>query len=501
MRGKREMLSSKYSSIAMITGSLLVTACGGGGGGNTNTNDTSTPESNNPIQNQNLAGSLAIPEPIETTMSNISVASNGRIFMAQETDCPNIPMGYDPLTNANITLLNQAGNSLGITTITDECGMFSLSAPMTASSVSATATGVRDITVPVTQFSANSQTGGLASTIPDTSDYEIGSLSLLDNDTIAFTIVDSATGTAVIGAPPSAFSALLNGTPINISTSPNASGASAEATSVGLVMDASTSMSFTVVDPNDPNNPDPFTQYELAALSAHQFLDQKSASDEVLVTVFDNQINVIDDMSISNLFDINDANGMPTTYAFSTDGFTVNSSDLRFIIDAYTPSSQLYGDPTGVPLHPDTPDFSISSFYPFGGLTAFYSATNDALQRIAPRSNTRQILIAMTDGGDNASLIDESQLISAANAENIPVFTIGFGQFSDNDSLQRIADSTGGDFFLAEGADITAAFQSIGTNVQFFYTADLAQNLVAPFDFALNLSFNGQNISRSLIQN
>jgi len=138
---------------------------------------------------------------------------------------------------------------------------------------------------------------------------------------------------------------------------------------------------------------------------------------------------------------------------------------------------------------------------PEGGLTAFLSATEETLQRVAARTTTRKIIVAMTDGFDNSSQINESQLIDAANAENIPIFTIGFGQFSDNDVLQQIADETGGSFFLAEGADITAAFQSIGTNVQFFYTADLSQNLTAPFDLMLNLNFNSLNTSRNLTQN
>jgi len=263
-------------------------------------------------------------------------------------------------------------------------------------------------------------------------------------------------------------------------------------------MDASGSMFFPVINPNDSTT---FTQYELAALSAHEFLDQKSPSDEVSITIFDGQINAIDDASIADLFDINDSNAMPITYTFSPDGFTTDSNQLRFIVDAYTPSSQLYGDPTGVALHPNTPNVGVSSFYPWGGSTAFLSATEETLQRVASRGTTRKIIIAMTDGFDNSSQINESQLINAANAENIPVFTIGFGQFSDNDVLQQIADETGGSFFLAEGADITAAFQSIGTNVQFFYTANLSQDLVTPFDLMLNLNFNTLSASRNLIQN
>jgi len=494
------MINLKFTSAALVSCSLLVTACGGGSGteSNNNIDNSPSPGLGNQVQTQNLTGTIAVPTPVANTMANISVAPNGSLFMAQTVDCPNVPDSYDPLPNANITLLDPSGNSIGNSTITDECGMFDISAPQTTSMVSASATGVRDIIVPISQFTSSSQTGGLASTIPNTSTYEIGSLIMLDNNTISFTIVDSDTGTAVIGAPPSAFSASLNGAPIGITASSNTSAALTQPASIGLAMDASGSMLFPVIDPNSSNL---FTQYELAALSAHEFLDQKSPNDEVSITIFDGQINAIDDTNIANLFDINDSNAMPTTYTFSPDGFTVDSSQLRFIVDAYTPSSQLYGDPTGVAIHPNTPNVSINSFYPWGGLTAFLSATEETLQRVAARTTTRKIIVAMTDGFDNSSQINESQLIDAANAENIPIFTIGFGQFSDNDVLQQIADETGGSFFLAEGADITAAFQSIGTNVQFFYTADLSQNLTAPFDLMLNLNFNSLNTSRNLTQN
>ncbi|MBL1294131.1 MAG: VWA domain-containing protein [Thiotrichales bacterium] len=490
------MSNLKFTSVALVSCSLLVTACGGGS--STESSSNTSPGLGNQTQTQNLTGTIAIPTPIADTMANISVASNGSLFMAQTADCSNVPDGYDPLPNANIILINQSGNSIGNSTATDECGMFNISAPQATSMVSASAPGVRDIVVPVTQFTSSSLTGGLASTIPNTSTYEIGSLSILGSDTISFTIVDSDTGTAVIGAPPSAFSASLNGSPIGITASSNTSAASTQPASVGLAMDASGSMFFPVINPNDSTT---FTQYELAALSAHEFLDQKSPSDEVSITIFDGQINAIDDASIADLFDINDSNAMPITYTFSPDGFTTDSNQLRFIVDAYTPSSQLYGDPTGVALHPNTPNVGVSSFYPWGGSTAFLSATEETLQRVASRGTTRKIIIAMTDGFDNSSQINESQLINAANAENIPVFTIGFGQFSDNDVLQQIADETGGSFFLAEGADITAAFQSIGTNVQFFYTANLSQDLVTPFDLMLNLNFNTLSASRNLIQN
>ncbi len=478
-----------------LSAAVMLAACGGGGGGGNSEEAQTDPNA------QSLSGTIAIPTSTATTMAAVSRSSAGQLFMAQETtmECPNIPMGYDPLSNASVVFLDDNGNTIGNGATTDMCGDFSASAPGATAVVEVTSTGTRDISVPVTQFTASSPTGGLASTIPSTSTYEIGSLTLVDNDTVSFTVVDSATGTAVIGLPPSAFSAALNAAPIGVTnTSANANAATSQAASVGLVLDASGSMSGSVLDANSGLF---FSRFELASLASHQFLDQKAASDETSVTIFDNTIDFIDDANIADLFTLNDGNGMPTTYTFAADGFTTDSSDLRFVVDAYVPTSQLYNLGFGVVPHPDTPALDITSGHPWGGSTAFFSATDEALTRVAARPAPRKIIIAMTDGGDNASSISDSQLIDNANAANIPIFTIGFGSGSNEFILEQIADQTGGDFFLAEGTDITAAFQSIGTNVQFFYTADLDQMVAAPFDLTLNLDFNGVMDSRNLVQN
>jgi VWFA-related protein len=95
------------------------------------------------------------------------------------------------------------------------------------------------------------------------------------------------------------------------------------------------------------------------------------------------------------------------------------------------------------------------------GNTALY----DGIIEAAAHSTTvsgRRALVVMTDGMNNRGTFDVRVPINAARNAAVPVFTIGFGSV-DVQTLDRIADETGGRFFLgASSGDLESILRAIG---------------------------------------
>ena len=102
---------------------------------------------------------------------------------------------------------------------------------------------------------------------------------------------------------------------------------------------------------------------------------------------------------------------------------------------------------------------------PASGATAVWDGIYAGLQElIANGSNQCRAVIALTDGGDNASIRTPSEVISLANRNRIRVFTIGLGSSIDVALLQAIADQTGGRYYQTpSGAELSQIYQEIST--------------------------------------
>lgn len=106
-----------------------------------------------------------------------------------------------------------------------------------------------------------------------------------------------------------------------------------------------------------------------------------------------------------------------------------------------------------VPLTKDKEELKsgIEELYAYGN-TNISGALFSGIQALQGKSNTKA-LILMSDGIDNCSTEEEIQeAIDQAKAENILVFTVGFGE-CDQKYLKNISDQTGGIFMLA--SDVT----------------------------------------------
>ena len=88
----------------------------------------------------------------------------------------------------------------------------------------------------------------------------------------------------------------------------------------------------------------------------------------------------------------------------------------------------------------------------FPGGTALYDAVEYAADRLKDRNKDRKAIIVLTDGQENSSIASLEEIISQAQTNGIPVFTVGFGE-ADPLVLQKLADETGGTYSESEASD------------------------------------------------
>lgn len=112
------------------------------------------------------------------------------------------------------------------------------------------------------------------------------------------------------------------------------------------------------------------------------------------------------------------------------------------------------------------------SFYR-GGTNLFSSIyvglTNTSL---VDRTSFNRAVLAFTDGENNVGTISKSDVIARAQAERIPVFTIGLldkGSAGEQDLIE-IADETGGFYYFSPGSDkLEEIYQRISGNLRNSY--------------------------------
>lgn len=467
--------SNKTVFLAFASSLFLLTSCGGGGG--------SSP-SNDAV---GLAATLVVPQVFNEEIAGGVVSISQ--FRARMVGCSTVPAGYEPLAGVEVMFLDAEGNIInGSFVLTDECGFFNTTIPLGTVSISAESPGNKPLIASVESLQ---KSDFVASTISENAEYRVGFLSAYDDNTLGFTITDTLSNKAVVGLPASVFSITVDNeiqTFSDIST-----GLTGDDASIVLVTDASGSMNANAFTDADGIR---YSRNNLAAIAAHQFLDQKGQNDEIAMLVFDSDSNFMDKQAIDDLFDVVDASGNPFDYTFPSTGFSASSDDLRFIVDAYNEDSKMWSENNFFDLHPDTPDVRMDGFYPWGGSTAFYRSTVEASDRLASQSSSRKFILAMTDGNNNRGGTTLEEIIETANANRTPVYTIGFAQ-SDRTDLERIATETGATYFEAVSLDISDAYNSIQTNIQFQYVGVLNNSIAGAIQVELSFDINGDGASEA----
>jgi len=98
-----------------------------------------------------------------------------------------------------------------------------------------------------------------------------------------------------------------------------------------------------------------------------------------------------------------------------------------------------------------------------GQSTSFYDAI---YQAVADSSSLdgRKAVIVLTDGKDNGSVYNQSQIIDYAQSEGVPVFTIGLGTSVEETVLADIAEQTGGlNYNAPDSGELVNIYESIAT--------------------------------------
>jgi VWFA-related protein len=134
------------------------------------------------------------------------------------------------------------------------------------------------------------------------------------------------------------------------------------------------------------------------------------------------------------------------------------------------------GLPPDVPFATSADDLESAILRaPLAGETALYDAIDVALGRLHKGEREKKVLIVISDGGDNASVIAMHQVLKKAAESNAVIYTIGIFDQNDPDQdpavLRRLARETGGDaFFPAQYNDTVAVCEGIAKDIRHQYT-------------------------------
>lgn len=117
------------------------------------------------------------------------------------------------------------------------------------------------------------------------------------------------------------------------------------------------------------------------------------------------------------------------------------------------------------------------------GDNRLYDAMLQAVTLTQPNSDTRQVILVLTDSRRGAqSQAPQSEIVTRAQASKTQIFTIGFEyeDSPDQDELFAIADATRGRGWVYRGERTrTAVENAIGTSLEAFATALNTENLIS----------------------
>jgi VWFA-related protein len=109
------------------------------------------------------------------------------------------------------------------------------------------------------------------------------------------------------------------------------------------------------------------------------------------------------------------------------------------------------------------------------GMTALYDAVAAALEHLKKGSRDKKVLLVVSDGGDNASKHNLSQIVSMAGRSQAIIYAIGVFEEEDLDRnpgvLKRLAKATGGEAFLPKSlTEVVPICERIAHDIRNQYT-------------------------------
>jgi len=110
-----------------------------------------------------------------------------------------------------------------------------------------------------------------------------------------------------------------------------------------------------------------------------------------------------------------------------------------------------------------------------GGMTSLYDALDMGLDLLSKASNTKKVLVLVSDGGDNASRHSMKQILKEAETSQAIIYAIGIYDEDDPDKnpkiLNKLARETGGQaFFPIELKSVISICEKIAVDIRSQYT-------------------------------
>jgi len=118
---------------------------------------------------------------------------------------------------------------------------------------------------------------------------------------------------------------------------------------------------------------------------------------------------------------------------------------------------------------------SMSQAITARGMTAIYDGILDGLERVGRGQHTRQVLIVVSDGDDNASRATLDEVIKQVHESDATIYTIALidplTREGDPGLLSRLAQATGGESYRPRRVEeIGSAFERIARDIRSAYT-------------------------------
>ena len=109
------------------------------------------------------------------------------------------------------------------------------------------------------------------------------------------------------------------------------------------------------------------------------------------------------------------------------------------------------------------------------GMTAIYDAVIEGLRRVGSGALTRQVLIVISDGDDNASATSGEEVLAQVRESDAMIYTVVLTDPLTRDGdprfLRRLAQATGGEAHAPRRVDdVPAAFERISRDIRSAYT-------------------------------
>ena len=109
------------------------------------------------------------------------------------------------------------------------------------------------------------------------------------------------------------------------------------------------------------------------------------------------------------------------------------------------------------------------------GMTALYDAVNGALDRLMEARHTRQVLVVVSDGSDNASRSRLDDMLRRVQGSHAMIYTVILRDPVDRDGnpqlLRRLSRDTGGESFMPRRVDdVPEALEHIARDIRATYT-------------------------------